>query len=565
MSLPPVANLFAVMERDPTALAELETSLREAEFDAVWRPAEHWVVATAQLPDGAADGQPLRDRGFAFAQGRDRLEQLGERWLEDVAALADERPGHLDELPGDFGFLRVRSDGSATAVRSCGGCAAPIYIYRRPGGIAIGTLLDYFTRFLPERFSIDPLVAATFVKLFFIDGRTFLNGVRMLERGHFAHIRPDGSHATGRYWDPRPASDEEIIATPDHQRELRRVLISAIERDLDPAGNNMVSLSGGVDSSSVASLVRRVVGYGLSSFSNLPPQEPHRTRELAYLDPLVAELGIEPARKVFITPDEQLRLLHTTTSLPYQIEHPVLLDLPPLASSGEVRVLVSGDFADVSGAHLQRITDWIRATPLTRILGPRANLPFGPRDRLRWAKRRALDLLGRPALPVQPGTMEWVHPDVGDEFDSFYRRLQRRTGTSIVSELAVHDAADGWVSMNWEGATRFGVRRSIPFYTREALELAYRCHPSELLDGRPKSLMRAALNGDVPHRNLYRPDKSDGVWGPAFKRPPLEVPELPPSVESVVRPDWFPRPPAEIDWYDASDLIRLAQLGSYLL
>src|SRR5881396_631447 len=98
MTLPPLANLFAVHDEDSAALdavaADLATS---GEYAEVWHPAPGWVAATAPLS-------------------------------------------------GDFGFVRFRPDGAATVVRSAGGLV-PFYLSRAGSRVAIGTRLGDFVRF----------------------------------------------------------------------------------------------------------------------------------------------------------------------------------------------------------------------------------------------------------------------------------------------------------------------------------------------------------------------------------------------------------------------------------
>ncbi len=61
--------------------------------------------------------------------------------------------------------------------------------------------------------------------------------------------------------------------------------------------------------------------------------------------------------------------------------------------------------------------------------------------------------------------------------------------------------------MHWEMTSALGVRRCFPFVTREVLELAFECHPAELVGPGTKRLLRSALANDVPRFNLERPDK----------------------------------------------------------
>ena len=132
MTLPPLANLFAVRDRDSHLMARLERELSAApEFERVWRPAPGWIAALAPLPGSDAEPETVFSGGFAFMEGRDRVERAGgANWLERVAELSDHLPGRLGELPGDFAFVRFRADGSALAVRAAGG-KVPLYLQRR--------------------------------------------------------------------------------------------------------------------------------------------------------------------------------------------------------------------------------------------------------------------------------------------------------------------------------------------------------------------------------------------------------------------------------------------------
>ncbi len=305
----PMANLFAVADRDPDALDRIESRLRaDGEVETVWRPAPGWVAASASLPGGDPDSEELRNRGFAFVEGRDRLERGDDlAWLERVETLS-ERPERLAELPGDFGFLRWRSDGTVLAVRSCAGLV-PLYLHQRSNGaLAIGTRLAYFPRFLPDRFQPDPLVNASYTfTAMLIDGRTFLAGVSILPRATCTRLAPGRRTETTGYWDPRPEPGEAPPPSPDHARELRTLLIATLERDLDPDGRSLLYLSGGVDSASVGALAAGVVGRKLCSWSMVPAVEPQLSHELSYIDPLLARFGIEPSYKRKYTPELKQR------------------------------------------------------------------------------------------------------------------------------------------------------------------------------------------------------------------------------------------------------------------
>ena len=67
MTLPPLANLFAVRDRDSHLMARLERELSAApEFERVWRPAPGWIAALAPLPGSDAEPETVFSGGFAF-------------------------------------------------------------------------------------------------------------------------------------------------------------------------------------------------------------------------------------------------------------------------------------------------------------------------------------------------------------------------------------------------------------------------------------------------------------------------------------------------------------------
>jgi hypothetical protein len=117
--------------------------------------------------------------------------------------------------------------------------------------------------------------------------------------------------------------------------------------------------------------------------------------------------------------------------------------------------------------------------------------------------------------------------------------------------------------MNWEATTELGIRRSIPFFTREMLELAFECHPSELFETGRRGLARRGLADDVPRSTLFMDDR--GTWPDdapdrAIPLPPV----LPDWVEPMVGPEWLQARRPEATYGNAASLVRLLEVGSFL-
>jgi hypothetical protein len=350
----------------------------------VWRPADGWVAAAAPLPDSLTDdayaGGFVQQHGLAFAEGRDLLvddQPDPVDALRQVVELSDHRPADLDTLPGDFGFIRFRSDGGATVVRSCGGLV-PMYIKppsphgRGDGGKgarwAVGTRLGDFVRYLPEEPELDPLPNAIWAGswIMFPEGRTFLKGVRLLERGYYARLGVNGPAQTAPYWKPRP----QHIPYPsreverEHAARLRELLIAKLERDLDPSGGNLLTLSGGVDSSSLAALAGGVVGRDLMLWSLVPRKEREDlvAHEMSFIEPLAQQYGFTRRWAVHWHERLVLDLWQQAPQVVFHIVHPALCSLPGLMREAEVRVLVGGESADEVCGSKFTLPDWARQT-----------------------------------------------------------------------------------------------------------------------------------------------------------------------------------------------------------
>jgi asparagine synthetase B (glutamine-hydrolysing) len=566
LTLPPLANLFAVADGDPGALDRLEERLvADGGFERVWRPAPGWVAAHAPLPDSDPEPDALSAAGFAFTEGRDRLgggDDTG--WLERLAELCDRSPERLGELPGDFGFVRFRADGTALAVRSAGG-RVPLYLHARtPGGVAIGTLLDYFPRLLPGRFRADPLVNASWARALtgkFIGGRTFVADISVLARGSHTEVGPDRPPRTSVHWDPR--HDESPEPSPEHARELRRIMLEYLERELDPEGRNLLFFSGGVDSSALAALIGGTLGKSMSSWSMLPASDPGLSAELSYIEPLVERYGIKPTHMRRLTDEARRGWIAHAPGLPFQVLHPALCDLPNVCAEQEVRTVVSGMFADEVCGERKRLHDWALHTSL-RDLATGVPLPFGRRDYLRWARRRIERAAGRARIDIME-LDEWAPPEVQDEYRGWVAAELRAIAwdPQPLPELAARADADAWVAAYWEASSPLGARPLLPFFTREVLELAFRCHPRDLLGPGKKRLLRDALGDDVPARNLFREDRGTWTGHAREARWPLDGP-LPAAAEGLVRPDWIAQPPVDVEFMAGSRLSAALRVAEHL-
>ena len=560
MTRPPLANLFAVHDADSLILDALAADLEQSgEFAETWRPAPGWVAASAPLPFGEPDAGVVRENRLAFVEGRDLIEGrasgTSREDFQRVAELADVSPERLDSLPGDFGFICFRPHGAATVVRSCGGLV-PFYLWQAGQRLAVSTRLGDLVRYLPDEPRLDPLVNAVWTSGhgFFLDGRTFLAGMSILDRGCFARIQCGRPRDVGRYWNPRPKRLPR--PTParvrEHADRLRALLVDKLAHDLDPEGGNLLTLSGGVDSSALGALAAGTVGRNVWTWSLLPEPDDLFRHEMSYITPLANQFRFEQSWSIRMRANTRIDLLHTAPPIVFHVIHPALCDLPRVHREAPVRVLFGGEFADEVCGSALTFPDWANHTSLLGLVAGLGRLPSGPRDVLRWAKHYLLSVVGQPKHPFPTELPDFVRPEIQEEYRAWLERRRRDAACDPDPwrYLALRAEADGFVAMNWEAASAVGIRRSFPFFNREVLELAFECHPVELVGPGTKKLLRAALRDDVPRRNLERQDK--GQWGAYLRdvKRTWDVP-LPETLDPLVRSEWYPKPPRLLDLWEA--------------
>jgi asparagine synthetase B (glutamine-hydrolysing) len=522
-------------------------------------------VGVDVLPLSEPDPATATQAGLFFAEGRDRVDTWlrgrgRDRDYRQVISLVSESPERMKEIPGDFGFALLRADG-ATIVRSVAGLV-PWYVHHSSELLAVSTHMVGFHRVLPGM-AIDHLVAAAS-----IDGgtcpdrRTMLAGVSSLPTGHVASIDRDGRQRLVEYWGPPPTPRQYPGRAKfrDHAQELRRLLIEALSRDLDPEGGNLLALSGGVDSSSLGALAVGAAERRVTTLSVLPEiGSSALAAEAPYVDTMLELLRPERSWSLNLCSTSWVEVLDRAPRLGYPVAHPILAFLPTVLAEEEIHVYVGGEFADrLLVGPTALIDDWLSALSpalLLRAMVKPGRVPLRRRVIAeRWVTNHLRQGVKRPRLPYRSELSSFIEPEIQVEYKEWLEREQRAMAEipAPYRTLEMDRRLDGWIAQNWEVCSALGVRRSLPFSQRGLYELAYTCHPLEHATP-PKRLLRAALDGDVPRSHLYREDKGsaqawvDVVWGRA----------LPDRLAGIVMKAWLDDPPAEASFDDAASLACL--------
>ena len=524
--LPSLSNLFAIFSEDGHALdRHLAQMQRSGLFKDVARPAPGWAVGVAPLP-GSEWAHPRSPRTL-WIEGIERFpSDAPSSWMDDAFST----PSRIASLTGDFGFVHFLGDGRVLGARSCGG-RVPLYAWSGPGFTLVSTTLTYIGRLAPATPRIDPMPTGIWTTgwTLFPDGRTFFRDVKIVDRGGFVAI--DQLRRThGSYWNPR----HEHMPWPtkktkrEHAERLRSILLNHLESELDPGGRNLLSLSGGVDSSSLAALAVRRVGRNIATISFVPDREPFLSEEMLYIDSIRKVLGVERYFDYSLTYSDRLRLIRGAPVVAFPVLHPVLGAIPEVLQHQEIAVVFGGEFADEVCGSRFTFPDWIRDVGPLGLIRTIGGWPEGAMTLRRWIGRR---VRARRFLPYPRTLPALVRQEVRDEYREWRsRKALELSSAPPLAYLALHAAVDGFVAMNWEVLSLLDIRRAWPFFNREALELAFDVHPAERVGPGIKLLLKGAVKDDVPGRNLYR--ESSGTW-------PATDDDVPPPTLGPIFADTF--------------------------
>jgi hypothetical protein len=348
-------NIFAVRTADPRRRTGLASEMARFLPLPPRSLASGWLVGLEdlRLSDPAPAGSA--EAGLFIAEGQD----LVEGWLRDQGSRGDYRRVHelcagaakrIASVPGDFGFVLLSDDG-VTVVRSVTGLV-PWYVFHSPDLIIVSTRLAWFHRVFPE-LPADVLTLATLSDgMTFIDQRTPIGGVHLVAAGHVERASTVRSPRSEAYWTPPEAPRRRPAETvhQEHAAELRRLLISGLERDLDPAGANLLAVSGGVDSSALGALIAGPAGRTVDSTVSILPElgNPSRPSLAPYVDTMLELLRPAKHWPLDLDATAWVELLAAAPRLAYPVAHPLLAFLPKIKAERDINVYVGGEMAETN-------------------------------------------------------------------------------------------------------------------------------------------------------------------------------------------------------------------------
>ena len=428
--------------------------------------------------------------------------------------------GRLGDVEGAFALARREPDGSLLLARDAVGERTLFYAPLPDGGVAFAsTLRALLATGLVSR-ELNLAAVAAYLSYAYVPGRdTLVAGIHELLPGEVARFGPDGAG-------PRHDRSWSLPAEPDREEEedalclrLRARLEEAVRRRLPPGEPVGAFLSGGVDSSLVVALARRlhdapVRTYSVSFGEGYP-------NELAFSSMVAGHCGTEHTI-VELSPevvlhhlDDAIGLLSDPIGDPLTVPNALLFR----EAAAETGVVLNGEGGDPCFGGPKNLP-----MLLAELLGDGANEAADPLARERSylrAHQKCYDDLpamltarARVALAEAP-----LEPRLTPHFaDPRWRRFVTKLMALNVAFKGAHHILGKVDAVS----APFGVRPRSPLFDRGVVETAFQVPPSLKLRGSvEKYLLKQAVADLLPRAILERPKSGMLVPVEAWFQGPL--------------------------------------------
>jgi len=225
------------------------------------RSGERWITYNGEI--------------YNYRELRDRLKGLGHRFVSNtdteviLAAYDEWGPECVRQFNGMFAFAIYDETADTLFIARDHLGVKPLYYLRQGETFAFASESKSLFEIPGVRRSIDfDGVVSTLLYLWIPEPRTAFEGVRKLEPGEYGLLRDGELHIT-RYWDvptePDPAyetrREEEVI------EECREILERAVRRQMIADVPVGAFLSGGLDSSLIVALMRKVSSSDITTYT----------------------------------------------------------------------------------------------------------------------------------------------------------------------------------------------------------------------------------------------------------------------------------------------------------
>jgi asparagine synthase (glutamine-hydrolysing) len=455
------------------------------------------------------------------------------------------------QLLGDFAFaIWDRRTRTLFCARDQFG-VKPFYYYHANERFAFCTSVDGLLQldWVPRRLNEQRL--ASHLTNFYDDtAATFYAGILRLPPSHSLRLNQNGLQLS-RYWKLNPACETRFASDGEYVEGFKAVFKEAVKARLRTSGQPGAMLSGGLDSSSIATMaghLMKEVGRGpLATFSAIFDEVP-KSNERTYIESLVRKGGFTPS---FLAADQcnPFQAPPELARIQSEVNNGANLflnwGLYGLARQRGVRVILDGFDGDTTISHgvtylseLARTTHWIKLGQMVPAVAALSDSSV-PGLFLSYLWHQGL-------WPRLPSTAQRVYRGVARRWRSISRpnsgpccvlnkdfeeriglrkyraSLRDATPPSAKTERAAHYQKLLWgvmpstLELLERTAAPFGIEVRFPFWDRRLIEFCLGLPPQfKIRDGRTRWILRQAMEGLLPKDVQWRPDKSN--MGHAFK------------------------------------------------
>ena len=486
------------------------------------------VVFNGEIYNHHAVRDALKDRGHQFRTRSDTetIVHGYEEYGDDV----------VQHLRGMFTFAIWDAPRQRLLVARDRLGIKPLSYWPTPDGVGFCSELRSLLaldRFSPQ---VDDTAVAQYLAFGYVpEPRTILAGVRKLPPGHrFSWTATTGVRVE-RWWSPVRA-EIRGITEEDAVRELRRLLVDAVDSHLESEVPLGAFLSGGLDSSTVVALMaaggRRVqtfsIGFDEDAFNEAPMAAS-----------VAAALGTEHT-ELIVRPDVDAMLdgLVAAFDEPFADSSAIPMYLVSELARRSVTVALSGDGGDELFGGYTRYFDVLRRPELPRPLRAAAGalahaLPLGTfgRGRLldlaRVRRGRYASTVALPLAPSEGGVAAVGVAALAGRFEAlldapFDLAASRDFATQMtIVDLETYLPGDILTKVD-RMTMAVSLEARVPLLDHPLVEFAASLPASlKFRNDRGKHLFREAISTIVPAKVLTRPKRGFAVPLAAWFRGPL--------------------------------------------
>lgn len=420
----------------------------------------------------------------------------------------------LDRCEGMWALaLYDEADGSLLLARDRFG-EKPLHLLRTPAGIVFGSEVKLLRVLAGDTLTVHwPQLHRLLVngyRSLYKTSETFFEGVEELPAASFLRVDPEGREWTGRYWTPRFDPDRTLSrdqAVEGVRERLRESVRLRLRSDVPLA----FSVSGGVDSQSLAALARRELDFEVHGFTL-------STDDTRYDESALAQVGGRALgiKHTFVRPRHE-DFLGNLREMVRQHDGPICtisyylnwLLMQAIAEHG-YRVAVSGAAADelLAGYYDYQLFYLAAVEGTERFASALAN----------WQKH-VLPIVRNPHLQDpytfirDPDARDHLYLDaaafrrfLSAEFDEGYQ--EHRYSKSPLRNRMLNDLFHEVVPVILRGddlnAMYFSIENRSPFLDRALFEFCNSIPTEHLIrEAYGKSILREAMNGIAPADVLW--------------------------------------------------------------